>query len=520
MTFRGSVILYLLLLTISGFAQNNRGSLPYSWNAPNSISFDIPFETVGPVDIGTLMKEDQDGSLDKTAPYRFAHTIDVSLGTNISGRWLQLAMGNRLWVQGIDGIDAEGVGFILDDIYLPTGSTLHIFDESHTDLLGKFTAESNPESGQMVLPHIIGDRVILEYYEPATVRGEGRILIGGINYVYRDTDSIKRDSDPEHDCHVNIQCPDVRDWSTVENSVVRISTDHGTRWGTGVLVNTTDHKSKPYVITSANNVIGSTALMNFLFEFESSGCSSERIRPSKFIMGAKVKAHDVSTNLILLELNESPDPSWGIFYAGWDRSGQKPTSAGCVHHPAGDLKKCSASGGDLMTNENWQGANTWMVDRWELGSTERGSMGAPVFNEKGLAVGFLIGGYSECQSPKEDFVVKFRDAWGTFQDFLDPSGTGSQVFGGQSPINRPTDERIIESEVAFFPNPANDILKIYNENEEAVIGIRVFDMNQKLVDELPLSKSTINISHLPIGMYVIELQLESFSIKDRLVIFR
>ena len=139
MTFRGSITLYLLLLTMSGFAQNNRGSLPYSWNAPNSISFDIPFETVGPVDIGTLMKEDQDGSLDKTAPYRFAHTIDVSLGTSISGRWLQLAMGNRLWVQGIDGIDAEGVGFILDDIYLPTGSTLHIFDESRTDLLGEFT---------------------------------------------------------------------------------------------------------------------------------------------------------------------------------------------------------------------------------------------------------------------------------------------------------------------------------------------------------------------------------------------
>lgn len=520
MTFRGSIALCLLVLALSGFAQSERGSIPYSWDPPSTLSFDIPFETVGPVDIGTLMKEDQEGKLDKTAPYRFAHSIEVNLGTSVSGRWVQLALGDRLWVQGIDGIDAQGLGFVLDDIYLPAGSTLHIFDESHTDLLGEFNSKDNPESGRMVLPHIQSDRVILEYFEPADVRGEGRIRIAGINYVYRDTDSIIRDSDPEHSCHVNIQCPDVRDWRTVANSVVRISTDHGTRWGTGVLVNTTDHKSKPYVITSANNVIGPTNLINFLFEFESKGCASERIRPTRFVMGAQVKAFDASTNLVLLELNQSPNPSWGIFYAGWDRSGQKPQSAGCIHHPAGDIKKCASSGGDLMTNENWQGANVWMVDRWEMGSTEQGSMGAPVFNEKGLAVGFLSGGYSECLSPKEDFVVKFRDAWDSFQDFLDPGGFGNQAFGGQSPISRPTDERIIESEVAFYPNPANDIVKIFNENDEAIIGIRIFDMNNRLVGNLPMWDSTVNVSHLPVGMYVIELQLESFSIKDRLVIFR
>ena len=520
MTFKSCISLCMMMLSLFGFAQNERTSIPYSWIQGNNLSIDIPFETVGPIDVGALMQQDFEDQEDKTSPFRFAHSITVSLGTNESGRWIQLPNGSRLWVQGVEGIDAKGLGFILDDIYLPEGSSLHIYDESHEDLLGEFTYKDNAASGQMVLPHIRGDRVILEYFEPLIARGEGRIQIAGINYVYKPLTGIGSEIDSNDACQVNIHCPDSRDWHTVENSVVRISTDKGTRWGTGVLVNTTDHKTKPYIITSANNIVGPTHLINFLFEFESSSCGSENVRASQFIMGAVVKAVDTSTNLVLLELNSSPDSSWGIFYAGWDRSGQKPESAACVHHPRGSLKKCTTTNGQLISNDNWQSTNVWMVDRWELGVTERGSIGAPLFNQDGLVVGFLTGGYSECGAPMQDYVVKFRDAWDSFKTFLDPTGLGGQAFGGQTPISRPIDERIIENEVAFFPNPANDILKIYNDNDEPVSGVRVFDMNYKLVGNLPIGDSMVDVSHLAIGMYVIEVQLGSFSIKDRLVIFR
>lgn len=501
-------------------AQNDRVALPYSWTSSVDYAAEVPFALLPQVDIGTLMKEDFQQQEDKTLPHRFAHTLDADHGFDQSGKWIQLSNGNRIWFQGFYAQNAQGIGFILDDISIPEGAKLFVYNETRSDVLGAFTDSHNPSAGRMIMPYIEGQKIIIEYFEPAAVRGEGRLSISGANYVYNAPDSIEQDNIADASCQINVQCSDAREWHVSENAAVRITCDNGTRWSSGVLINNSGHKSVPYVITSSDAMMGSPAMMSFTFQYESSDCNTQAMRPKQFISGASVVATDASTGLVLLKLNKAPDPIWDIFYAGWNRSGIIPLEAGCVHHPAGDVKKCAITTGDLITESIWHSEDAWMINRWDLGATDRGSVGAPVFDKTGLVVGFLAGGYSECQASREDFVVKFKDAWDSFGSFLDPDGNSGVSIVGQSPISRPQDERIIESEVAFYPNPARDQVKIYNDNEEAVVLVRVFDMNSRIVDELNLNESTIDVSHLPTGMYVLELQLETFAIRDRLVIYR
>mmetsp|Transcript_33590 Transcript_33590/g.77539 ORF Transcript_33590/g.77539 Transcript_33590/m.77539 type:complete len:460 (-) Transcript_33590:82-1461(-) len=85
----------------------------------------------------------------------------------------------------------------------------------------------------------------------------------------------------------------------------------------------------------------------------------------------------------------------------------------------------------------------WFVERYEVGSTEGGSSGGPLFDWDGRLIGVLHGGYADCRSPKQDWYGKLANQWepneqwfqrgqhGSLQQWLDPEKTGVKVTDGE-----------------------------------------------------------------------------------------
>ena len=161
---------------------------------------------------------------------------------------------------------------------------------------------------------------------------------------------------------------------------------------------------------------------------------------------------------MLFELDATPDPSFNVFYAGWDASGVAPPGNVCVHHPRADVKAISFSNTPPQSTAYFSNvpdptANHWRVVWDVLGPnppnqvaiTEGGSSGSCIFaSDTGRCIGQLHGGPSFCGAPAaslNDFYGKLSVSWnggGTaatrLRDWLDPGNTGVLGLDGDPHI--------------------------------------------------------------------------------------
>jgi hypothetical protein len=163
------------------------------------------------------------------------------------------------------------------------------------------------------------------------------------------------------------------------------------------------------------------------------------------INGGTLKANSAASDFTLTLLNTAPDPSWGIYYNGWDRTDIPATQLTCIHHPSGDIKKISRDDSDAVSSSFNNGvANShWRVPSWDQGVTEGGSSGSPLFNQNHRTIGQLHGGTSSCgaiPANLNDDFGKFFMSWtggGTsstrLSDWLDPGNIGSDFIDGVDP---------------------------------------------------------------------------------------
>jgi hypothetical protein len=116
------------------------------------------------------------------------------------------------------------------------------------------------------------------------------------------------------------------------------------------------------------------------------------------------------------------------------------TSATCIHHPSGDLKKISFEN-NAVPQGTWSGAQTWEVQQWDDGITEGGSSGSPLFDQNHRIIGQLFGGASACNGSTEngqgDSYGRFGVSWDAgssassrLKEWLDPGNTGTLILDG------------------------------------------------------------------------------------------
>ncbi len=391
---------------------------------------------------------------DKNIPFRFGAPIDVSFNLNNSGIWEETELG-RVWRLSITSDNAYSINLLYDRFIIPDGAEMFVYDENMNTVLGAFTSLNNKAHETFSTAPTKGSNTIIEYFEPYDAEFNGEIQISRVVHAYKDIfyPDESRDYGDSGSCNNNVNCPEFADWADEIRSVAMILSGGGFRLCTGSLVNNVRQDLTPYFLT-ANHCLGGESSWIFMFNYESPGCNNQNGPTYMTVQGSTLLDNSSSSDFALLRLQEDIPESYEVHYAGWDASGNTPSTPVGIHHPSGDIKKIS-----FDYNNASNAGNYWDVNNWEDGTTEPGSSGSPLFdgNSKRI-VGQLYGGTASCTSITYDTYGKVSTSWGLgLRDYLDPDNTGTTVMDGMDAIDLPDPELSYDIDELYFELNTDEI---------------------------------------------------------------
>ena len=442
---------FFLLLSLVTFSQQGDGGLPKTfkevidYNKIDKRVFDEP-------NIAALKIEDSLTDNSGTAPWRFGFNNNTNINISNSGTWINLPNGDRIWQLVVVCKNALTINLTFSQTVIPTGNELYVYNPSKDFILGKFTASHlyNGELGTELVP---GEITIVEYFVP---KGSsiGNVNICTVTHGYRTPDEfLLKAFGGSGACNVNVNCPEGAAWTQQRNSVVMlVSGSNG--FCTGALINNTLNDGKPYVLT-ANHCYSNPATWIFRFQWESTSCINPSTSPTfQSLSGAVLRAQGTPSDFCLVEItgglvNGTVPAAYTPYFSGWDNTETISPSAVCIHHPSGDIKKIAIENNALIsTSFGGSPSNShWGVLSWDLGVTEPGSSGSPLFNQNRRIIGQLHGGASACgASVLSDEYGKVSVSWnpagsttsGQLKHWLDPNNTNASFVDGYDPSNAPT----------------------------------------------------------------------------------
>ncbi|MBL0328084.1 MAG: T9SS type A sorting domain-containing protein [Bacteroidetes bacterium] len=510
-------------------AQYSQGGTPYSFNS-NITKQAVNYVNMPAFDLSALQAEDAINDQSK-GPFRFGYNHMVNLNLNNSGSWTTLANGDRLWQMGVTSVGAKTINLAFDDFFMPEGGKLFVYNAAKTFVIGAITNHNNQEDKQFATDLIPGEAIVLEYYEPANVIGQGKINIFRVTHGYRGVDDYVRNFTGEEyektfgasgSCQVNVNCPFGTGWSNQKRSVVCLVSG-GSEFCTGALVNDVPLDKKPYVLTA--NHCGSSGFGSWVFRFnwEAPGCSDPGTSPStaQSLTGSIRRSFSAASDFCLVEITGgliggTVPTAYNPYFAGWNNVNAACDSAVCIHHPSGDIKTISGSS-TPCTSTAWSGtpANSHWFIQWTTACTEPGSSGSPLFDQNHRIIGQLHGGASACGVPTgsmNDIYGKFSTSWlgggtaGTqLKAWLDPANTGATVLDGLDPsLSTALVSVEATKEIAtVYPNPSNG-----NFNVELKL-ISSQDVSIKVMNVLGKVVSSKELSNISSGIYNIDLKGEA-----------
>ena len=441
---------------------------------------------------------------------RFAHSIPTDISLTTSGTWTSLPGGDRIWRVQLHSPGALALIPCYDQFYIPAGASLHVYSPDHEEVIGAFTSANNPVDGKYNTGLIHGDACIIEYYEPASVYGQGRIHINELGHAYRMVPGRKQARagtgfGSSESCEVNVHCAEGANWQDQKNAIVRILVKTGANYGwcSGSLVNNTNLDCTPYVlsadhcyqddVTGALPSSGDLGQWTFYFQFESPTCTNPdsvgRLE-NNFMVGCTFVAASLDTggnsgsDFALIKMNASPPAAYNPYFAGWSNINTPSDSGVGIHHPNADIKKISTyttplqsvSWGGVAPDTHWQ--ILWAATTDGHGVTEPGSSGSPIFDMEHHIIGTLTGGGSDCTTPNNnDDYGKFSYHWASngntsnkqLQPWLDPANTGAHTLGG---TYVPCTDGIKNidpalTDITVYPNPSSGLYTITNAQNAA-----------------------------------------------------
>ena len=391
------------------------------------------------LDLARVALEDEERAFQGLAP-RYAIPNPVSIVPATHGTWEQLDEGTRLWRLRVSSPGALSLNLGFTRYALPPAASLVVRSADGGETLGPFTAADNEEHGELWTPVLPTDDVVVELRVPVKAVDELDLEIGSINVGYRGFGEML--DGRSGSCNVDVVCPEGDDWRDDIKSVAVISTG-GSLFCTGFMVNNTAEDETPYFMTANHCGIdaGNAASLVVYWNFESPTCGQHGGGSlSDYQTGSYFRAGCSTSDFTLVELDELPDAGFGVTYAGWDRTSADATSAIAIHHPSCDEKSISFEY-DATTTTSYlsqsvpgDGSHIRVID-WDLGTTEPGSSGSPLFNQDHRVVGQLHGGYAACGNDESDWYGRFSISWtgsGTsstrLSNWLDPIGTGATTL--------------------------------------------------------------------------------------------
>lgn len=453
-----NIFFVAVLFSLYSYAQVTNEGKPKSWkNLSNT-------ESISPIILPSFDQkaiEDEDKINDNRfdRPWRFGYMHSVDYGFE-QGQWDTLKNGDRIWRILISSPGALSLNVIFDEFYMPEGGSVYLYNNERTDLLGAYTAIQNQESGILGTWLVEGDSLWIEYYEPANVLGQGKLHIAKATHGYRNAESfnLAKGLNDSGNCNLDVDCSIGSDWQEFKDhnkKSVGILLSGGSGFCSGSLINNTENDGTPFFLT-ANHCYSNPAAWAFRFGWISPDpiCASTENStngPTNMTLsGASLRARNAASDFCLVEINTEIPSDWDRVWAGWDKSDNFPTFQVGIHHPSGDIMKVCRDD-DPATKEVNAGAQTWEIvgggnsGGWEIGVTEPGSSGSPLFDQNGRIIGQLYGGGAACAGTNDndlfDYYGRFGVSWDAgssssdrLLDWLDPSETNPDILDSYPPL--------------------------------------------------------------------------------------
>lgn len=390
---------------------------------------EAPVVRMPDVDAAALMAEDDArAAAGIKGPYRFGYNHATDLTLQNSGVWSTLPNGDRVWRLAILCPGAYSINFEFNTYVVPSGAHVFVWND-RGEHLGAFTAESNPGHTELGVTQLPGNRITIEYHEPVAVAGQGQLRIGQVTHAYRDIFHMLRGLGDSGSCNNNVICPEGDDWRDQIASVAMITVG-GSGLCTGQLLNDCNNSGIPYFLTANHCVSGGVGGWVFRFKWESPTCTPTTNGPTSFtISGCNLLVNSANSDVALLQLNSTPPDSYGIYYSGWNATGDIPATETCIHHPSGDIKKISFNN-DPADAAVWgsPAAQTWHIPAWDDGTTEPGSSGSGLWDQDHRLIGQLYGGQADCSNNVNDYFGRFSVSYPLLQPWLGSCGNTVDGF--------------------------------------------------------------------------------------------
>lgn len=434
------LLIFLLLFQVSVFSQYNSGGLPMS----SLMNLSENYQTINlpAFDVSSMLEEDHTNASKIGLPYRYGKVFEVNYDLSNSGTWFVLPDGSRVWRLALKSDNAVSLNMFYKEFYIPKGALFYLYNSNKSELLGAFSELNNSADHYFSTAPTLGETTVLEYYEPVYSKGKGKISISQVVHAYKDIYGLL--SPDELTCNININCPVGAPWVEQKRSVTRITfTQGGSGYlCTGSLINNTLQDRSLLYLTANHCEPDNHASMVFYFNYENPTCYGSAGNLSQTLSGATLKATNYATDFRLVQINGTLPASYNGYFNGWDRTGAQPTSEVAIHHPGGANKKISFDNNPATTSSGFGGRlvnGFWQVI-WDLGMTEGGSSGCPLYDQNKRVVGQNLGGVaSQCENPQSVYKVfgKFSESWGyggssstQLKDWLDPNNSGVTIIDG------------------------------------------------------------------------------------------
>ncbi|MBI5914333.1 MAG: proprotein convertase P-domain-containing protein [Bacteroidetes bacterium] len=401
---------------------------------------------------------------------RFAENLEVDISPATHGHWEALPNGNALWRLRIRSGGAKSLNLGFTKYVMPAGGRLILYSPDYQHIMGPFTPADNEEHEQLWTPVLPGDELVVEVQLPAHSQTALQLELKYVNHDFVGFAEMVSGS-----CNLDVICGAADGWAIVDayrdiiQSVAVISTGGGT-FCTGFLVNNARQDCTPYFMTAFHCGINGGAAPSLVtyWNYFNSTCRQPNSPASggpgngllnDFNTGSVLRASYGNSDFTLVELDDPVSETADAFFAGWSAEDFAPTDTVIgIHHPNTDEKRISFEfqptfiADYLGTTPNPNGNHITIPD-WDIGTTEGGSSGSPLFNREKQVVGQLHGGSAFCGNDLNDSYGWFHISWEgggspttRLRDWLDPDNTGIIVLDGRSQL-----------QCSFFVagNPAN-----------------------------------------------------------------
>lgn len=405
---------------------------------------------------------------------RFAEVIDVDINPDIRGTWEELSDGTSVWRMRIKSENAKSLNLGFTKFYMPAGGSLILFSPDKKKVMGPFTPADNEEHEQLWTPIFEGDELIVEVQLPTNRKSELDLELSTVNHDFLGFSSIMSGS-----CNLDVICGADDGWGIVDNyrdiiQSVAVYGQGGSTYCTGFLVNNTRNDCTPLFMTADHCMNpGDAPTLVVYWNYFNSVCRQPGTGASggpgdgdltDFNTGAIYRAHYNPSDVMLVELDDDVSETANAFFAGWSAEMTLPGADTliAIHHPSTDEKRISFEFDAPHLGEWGSGAaeipdgDHVIIPDWDIGTTEGGSSGSPVFDGNKRVIGQLHGGQAACGNDAYDSYGWFAISWeggGTpnsrLKDWLDPDDTGVLVMDGR--------DQAVCSFAVIVDNPTVDI---------------------------------------------------------------